>query len=81
MTQKRIMAAIDKAAAAITAATQGQPRERCMAAMQTLRTTLLEMAIDYDAGLDYCLICGDVIGTESGLVCCECAEANGKSKK
>ena len=81
MTQKRILTAVDAATAAIINATQGLQREVCRLAMQTLRTTLLEMAIDDDAGLDYCLVCGDVIGTESGLVCCECAEANGKSKK
>ena len=82
MTQKRILKAVDAATATIINATQGLQREVCRLALQTLRTKLLDMAIDYDAGIDYCLICGDVIGTESGLVCSECEEAaKGKWKK
>ena len=75
MTQKRILKAVDAATATIFNATQGLQREVCRLALQTLRTKLLDMAIDYDAGIDYCLICGDVIGTESGLVCSECSNA------
>jgi len=82
MTQKRILKAVDAATATIFNATQGLQREVCRLALQTLRTKLLDMAIDYDAGIDYCLICGDVIGTESGLVCSECAKATkGKGRK
>ena len=81
MTQKRILKAVDAATATIFNATQGLQREVCRLALQTLRTTLLEMAIDYDAGIDYCLICGDVIGTESGLVCSECSKSDKREPK